>query len=336
MANLRFRRPWDFIPESAVTPEDRYLNRRQLLKSLGIGSIGLGAAVASFGQVNSASDDGGPYGNVPRFWIEKWADLFPAKHNDQFKVDYPLTDEKLFAAYNNFYEFSFEKHLVKDFVGGFEANPWEIEIKGKVEKPGRYDLDDLIRIAPLEERIYHHRCVEAWSANVPWTGFPLRKLIEHVQPDDKVKYVRFVTLLRPSQMPGQRNSPYPWPYYEALSIEEAMNEVALLTFGIYGHPLNKQNGAPVRMVLPWKYGFKGIKSIVKIEFLSKRPGTFWSDILQEYGFWGNTNPAYDHPRWSQGSEIFLNTNEWIPTKIYNGYGDFVGHLYDEAKREYFF
>ncbi|UCF37229.1 MAG: protein-methionine-sulfoxide reductase catalytic subunit MsrP [Acidobacteriota bacterium] len=335
MSNLRFPKPWDIVPAGEVTPEQTFLDRRSILKKLGFSGVGLlGLLGGRFENVEAASY--GPYGHVPEFWVKQWADLFPAVRNEKFKVDLPITDERLFAAYNNFYEFTLIKERVRMLVEGFKADPWQVEVTGEIEKKGKYDLDDLIRIGKLEERVYHHRCVEAWSANVPWTGFPLRQLIEHVQPTDRAKYIRFITVLRPTQMPGQRDRSYPWPYYEALTMEEGMNDLALLTFGVYGHPLNKQNGAPVRMVLPWKYGFKSIKSIVKIEFTRRQPGTLWSDSSREYGFYGNVNPGFDHPRWSQASERFLNTGERIPTQIYNGYAEQVGHLYDASERKYFY
>ena len=198
------------------------------------------------------------------------------------------------------------------------------------EEKGKYDLDDLIRMGQLEERLYHFRCVEAWSANVPWTGYPLSQLIEKLKPTSKAKYVRFVSVWRPGEMPGQKKNThrYPWPYYEALSMKEAMNELTLLTFGIYGHPLNKQNGAPVRMVLPWKYGFKSIKSIVSIEFTDRKPRTFWNTLLpREYDFWANVNPHVPHPRWSQASERMIGTKAHRRTDIYNGYQSYVAHLY---------
>lgn len=337
MPFLRSRRPWDRIPESQVTPEATYRNRRTILKDLGLGGLGLAGLLASRTRDLRAAGDG-PYGHVPEFWTQKWSDLFPATRNEKFHRPRGLTEERLFAGYNNFYEFSLRKGRVKDLVGDFVTHPWEVEMSGEVEKKGKIGLDDLIRMGNLEERIYHFRCVEAWSANVPWTGYPLSQLVEKLKPSTKVKFVRFTTVMRPEQMPNQRGNGggYPWPYYEALTLPEAMNELALLTFGIYGHPLNKQDGAPIRMVLPWKYGFKSIKSIVRIEFLEKKPGTFWSDISKEYGFYANTNPNYPHPRWSQATETFLNTRERIPTKLYNGYAQYVGPLYDENDRKYFY
>ena len=344
MSFLKIKKMWDQIPSSQVTSESTYINRRQLLRNLGCAGLGLplltGCAEATGGSSSvlaGPSDFTGPYGQVPQFWVKQWADLFPAVRNIRFRTERDVTAERLTTGYNNFYEFTTTKQRVKDLVKGFTVNPWKVEIKGEVEKQGTYDLDDLIRIGQLEERLYHLRCVEAWSANVPWTGYPLSQLIKDLNPLEGAKFVRFVTLLRPSEMPGQKGlSAYSWPYYEALSMEEAMNDLTLLTFGIYGHPLNKQSGAPIRLVVPWKYGFKSIKSIVLIEFTKTRPRTFWSDASSEYGFWANVNPRFDHSRWSQATETFLNTNERIPTKLYNGYHDFVGNLYREDDRQYFF
>ena len=337
MPYVRVKKGWDWISESETTSEKVFLNRRTLLRQLGFSGM-----VAMLSKDSTRAEgfppSRGPYGHVPEAWLEKWKDLFPAERNRQFKVQRAITDERLFAGHNNFYEFSLDKQRVKDLVDSFKVHPWQIKISGEVEKKGKYDLDDLIRMGQLEERLYHFRCVEAWSANVPWTGYPLSQLIEKVKPKSKAKYVRLVSLWRPGEMPGQKNNTYryPWPYYEALTMEEAMNELALLTFGIYGHPLNKQNGAPVRMILPWKYGFKSIKSIVKIEFVKKQPKTFWEDSSPEYGFYANTNPKFPHPRWSQASEKFLNTNRRILTKIYNGYGQYVADMYDKNDRSYFF
>ena len=337
MAHLRIKKAWDHIPSAQVTPEFTYVSRRRFLRNLGLAGMGLPMLAGCTEGTEGSAGSAGPFGQVPRFWVDQWADLFPAGPSTRFKTERAVTDERITTGYNNFYEFTTTKQRVKDLVEGFEVDPWKVEIKGEVEKKGSKDLDDLIRMGQLEERLYHLRCVEAWSANVPWTGYPLSQLIEKLNPTSEARFVRFMTILRPDQMPGQRGlSAYSWPYYEALSMEEAMNELTLLTFGIYGHPLNKQNGAPVRMVIPWKFGFKSIKSIVQIEFTRNRPRTFWSDASTEYGFWANANPKFDHPRWSQATEVFLNTNERIPTKLYNGYQDFVGHLYPEDDRQYFY
>jgi sulfoxide reductase catalytic subunit YedY len=338
MAFLRIPRPWEKVTGSEVTPESVYRNRREILRDFGIAGIGSLGALTAFTRGSAQGPGPGPYGQVSEFWSEKWSDLFPAKRTERFQVEGEITDQRTVTGYNNFYEFSLQKEKVRDLVDEFEVHPWQVGVKGEVEKEGTFDLDDLIRMGELEERVYHLRCVEAWSANVPWTGFPLSQLIRKLKPTADAHYVRFYTVLRPSEMPTQRNGGYgyPWPYYEALRMDEAMNELALLTFGVYGHPLNKQNGAPVRLILPWKFGFKSIKSIVRIEFVKRQPGTFWNDISREYGFYGNVNPKFDHPRWSQASELFLSTRERIPTRLYNGYGEFVGGLYDETERKYFY
>ena len=240
MSCLRIKKTWDQIPGSQVTPESTYVNRRHFLKNLGFTGVGLpmlagcsegteGSSTAFAGSAGSR----GPYGQVPQFWVKQWEGLFPAVRNPRFKTQRGETDEKLTTGYNNFYEFTTTKQRVKDLVEGFEVDPWKVEVKGAVEKEGSYDLDDLIRMGQLEERLYHLRCVEAWSANVPWTGYPLSQLIEKLNPRPDAKFVRFLTLLRPHQMPGQRGlSAYSWPYSEALTMEEAMNELTLLTFGI--------------------------------------------------------------------------------------------------------
>ncbi|GAB4231603.1 MAG: protein-methionine-sulfoxide reductase catalytic subunit MsrP [Acidobacteriota bacterium] len=333
MPNIHNRRPWEHYREKDVTPESRWVNRRSFLAALGVGG-GLGL-VAS----HPASGAQGPTAeHFPRQWAEQWADLFPAGRNPGFQdAGRPVTAEERFESYTNFYEFSLNKQRVRSLTDHFQVYPWEVEIAGEVERPGRYHLDRLARLAPLEERIYRFRCVEAWSAVVPWTGYPLHRLLDYVGLKPDARYVRFVTVYRPDEMPNQkRGSGFRWPYYEALRLDEARNELALLTFGMYGHPLTKQNGGPVRMILPWKFGFKSIKSIAKIEVTKRRPGTFWSEASREYGFYGNINPRFDHPRWSQKTEIFLNTGERIPTLLYNGYGEQVGDLYDEDDRQYFF
>ncbi len=330
MSSLRFRRGWEIIPQSAVTPESVYLNRRSILKAV----VGL----APINSIRTPSFLAQPTeeNGIPASWSKSWGPYFPAHRNPLFDASEEVTDERIVTGYNNFFEFSREKTEVRKLVGSFRCNPWQVEVKGEILKPGKLDLDDLIRVSDLEERIYHFRCVEAFSMNVPWTGYPLYRLIARLEPTGKAKWIRFKTVYRPGQMPGQLTERYPWPYFEGLSMEEAMNELAFLSFGLYGHPLNKQNGAPVRLVLPWKYGFKSIKSISQIEFVKNRPRTFWSDASREYGFWGNIHPDYAHPRWSQKTELLLNTRERIPTQVYNGYGEYVAGLYDETDRRYFF
>ncbi len=299
---IRVPRGWE-IPEREATPEHVYFNRRQWLRAAGIlaGSVlGLPAS---------------PY---------------PAPRNGEFTLDRPITEEWAATSYNNFYEFDPEdKAAVKRKVAAFQVHPWRIEIRGLVAKPQVLDLEELLRRMPLEERLYRFRCVEAWSMAVPWTGFPFASLIREVEPKPEARYVRFVTANRPKEMPGMSQAPwYPWPYFEGLRLDEALNPLTLVATGLYGKPLPKQNGAPVRLVVPWKYGFKSIKSVVRIEFVAKRPPTFWSRVApQEYGFYSNVNPERPHPRWSQAFERVIPTMERRPTLMYNGYEKWVRHLY---------
>jgi sulfoxide reductase catalytic subunit YedY len=254
--------------------------------------------------------------------------LYPADRNDKYKLDRPLSAEDVAGKFNNFYEFTETKDAVWRMVDRFTTRPWEIEVNGSVHKPATFDIDDLVRKFPLEERLYRFRCVETWAMAVPWTGFPMKALMDAVQPKSSTTHVRFVTALDKQQMPNTSNSYYRWPYYEGLTIEEAANELTMLATGIYGHELPKQHGAPIRLVVPWKYGFKNIKSIVKIEFLDKEPATFWNDLAPtEYKFTANVEPNVPHPRWSQASEWMIDTKERRPTQMYNGYGDYVAKLY---------
>ena len=303
---IRIPRGWE-IPEREATPESVYLNRRQLLAAAGfLGVEGLLAAATT---------------NSP----------YPAKRNPQFTLDRPITEEWAAIGYNNFYEFNEEdKTAVKDMVGNFHVSPWKIEVKGLVRQPRTYDVDDLVRTMPLEERLYRHRCVEAWSMAVPWTGFQFSELIKQVDPKPEAKYVRFESVLRPKEMPGQVHYTwYPWPYFEGLRMDEAMHPLAFMVTGLYGKPIPKQNGAPIRMALPWKYGYKGAKSIVKIEFIAKEPDTFWHRSgPSEYGFYSNVNPNKPHPRWSQETEKVIPNMERRPTLMYNGYEKWVAGMYN--------
>ncbi len=298
---IRIPRGWEIFQNEAIS-EQVYLSRRKLLKTAGF----LGAS-----RLMAAS----PY---------------PAKRNPDFTLDRPVTPEWAAEGYNNFYEFNQEdKQAVKDLVGPFQISPWKFEVTGLVDKPKTFDLDDIVRTMPLEERLYRHRCVEAWAMAVPWTGFPFSELIKAVQPKAQAKYVRFTSVYRPKEMPGQvRYNWYPWPYFEGLRMDEAMNPLCFMVTGLFGKPLPKQNGAPIRMVLPWKYGYKSPKSIVKIEFIGKEPETFWHKFAPaEYGFYSNVNPAKPHPRWSQATEKLIPTMDRHPTMPYNGYGKWVAGLY---------
>ena len=256
------------------------------------------------------------------------AQKLTAENNQNFTVNRLMTDEVVAATYNNFYEFTLSKNSVWKRVHKFKTRPWEIEISGLVEKPMTLDIDDLIKQMPLEERIYRFRCVEAWAMVVPWIGFPMKALLEKVQPTADAKYVRMLTFLDPEVAPEQRDLRMPWPYFEALTLAEAMNDLTILTVGIYGHILPPQHGAPLRLIVPWKYGFKSIKSIVSIELTDQKPRTFWNTLApREYDFEANVNPNVPHPRWSQANERMIGTGERLPTMIYNGYGSAVAHLY---------
>jgi len=296
---IKIPRGWE-IPEREATPESVYHNRRAFLKAAGFAGLSSLLAAAS-----------------------------PVKRNEKYELDRAITEEWAATGFNNFYEFTLDKPRVKDTVGPFTISPWKIQVGGLVNKPKTYDVDDLLQRMPLEERLYRMRCVEAWSMAVPWTGFPISALIKEVEPKPEAKFLRMVTLFRPEQMPGIKSQPhYPWPYFEALRLDEAMNELALFVTGIYGKPLPKQNGAPFRLIVPWKYGLKSIKSIVKIEFTAKQPPTLWAQVgPTEYGWYSNVNPKKAHPRWSQAFEKVIPTMERRPTLPYNGYDQFVAALY---------
>ena len=302
------------LPESAATPESLFVNRRRLIMGLAAGSMLAGAAPV-LASLARAEDD-------PN------AGLYPAPRNARYVLDRELTSEDDATTYNNFYEFGTHKKVWKA-AQKLPIRPWEVVIDGMVEKPITIEADELIARMPLEERLYRHRCVEAWSMAVPWTGFPLSALVDFARPLGGAKYLTMRTFQNPDVARGQGQSWYPWPYTEGLTIAEATNELALIVTGIYGKPLPKQNGAPLRLAVPWKYGFKSVKSIVRFEFTETRPSTFWEEIApDEYGFWANVNPEVTHPRWSQATEKVLGTGESVPTLLFNGYGEYVADLYD--------
>jgi sulfoxide reductase catalytic subunit YedY len=294
-----------------VTPERAFLDRRDFLGRLGLmGASLLGVDAASV--VAAAAATGGyPYGRNPAF--------DPGAR---------LTEETAASRYNNFYEFTLKKDVHR-YVTQFEPAPWRIEIAGLVEQPRSLDIAELVAQMPLEERVYRFRCVEAWAMIVPWTGFPFARLAELVKPKPEAKFVRFVSAYKPDQMPGLRSHPeYPWPYCEGLRLEEAMNPLTLVVTGIYGKPLAKQFGAPIRLIVPWKYGYKGAKSVVKIDFVEKQPATFWETLLpREYPFESNVDPEVPHPRWSQATERMIDTGDRVKTRKFNGYGEQVAKLY---------
>jgi sulfoxide reductase catalytic subunit YedY len=315
---IKRRRGWE-LGENQATPEGAYLQRRSLVKAMG-----LGAASLALPAIASAQDK------------DPSAALYPAKRNDKYGVPTPITAEKLATTYNNFYEFGTDKSIWRD-AQKLEVRPWTIKVSGMVEKPFEIGIDDLLAKVQLEERVYRHRCVETWSMIVPWSGFPMRSLVELCKPTSGAKFVVMKTLSKPSVMREQRDLLYPWPYTEGLAMDEAMNDLTFVATGLYGKPIHKQNGAPLRLVAPWKYGFKNVKSIVSVEFSDKRPVSFWEKLQSsEYGFWANVNPQVPHPRWSQATEKPLGSDERIPTLLYNGYGEFVAGLYADRKAEKLF
>jgi len=321
---IKRTRGWE-LPESRATSESHYLNRREMVRSMGL-AAGLGAAsLALPGRVMAQDKAADPS-----------AGLYPTKRNDKYGVPTPMTTERLATTYNNFYEFGTDKSIWRE-AQKLEVRPWTIKVSGMVEKPFEIGIDDLLAKVQLEERVYRHRCVETWSMVVPWSGFPVRSLVELCKPLGSAKFMVMKTLSRPSVMREQRDPLYPWPYTEGLAIDEAMNDLAFIATGLYGKPIHKQNGAPLRLVAPWKYGFKNVKSIVSVEFTDKKPKTFWEGLQSsEYGFWANVNPQVAHPRWSQATEKPLGSEERIPTLLYNGYADFVAGLYADRKAEKLF
>jgi sulfoxide reductase catalytic subunit YedY len=263
-------------------------------------------------------------------------DLYPAKLNEAYTVDRDITPGEIAGQYNNFYEFGSHKQIARA-AESLKTRPWTVTIDGLVEAERTIGIDELIRAMQLEARLYRHRCVEAWSMTVPWTGFPLARLVEFARPLSSAKYLRFETFLDADMASGQRQVWYPWPYVEGMTMAEATNELAFMVTGVYGKPLKNQFGAPLRLALPWKYGFKSIKSIVRVSFVEARPKSFWEQIApSEYGFWANVNPEVAHPRWSQAQERILHTGETVPTLLYNGYGEQVAGLYDGVEGEKLF
>jgi methionine sulfoxide reductase catalytic subunit len=299
------RRGWE-IAEHSVTPEHAVLNRRSV--------IAAAATMAILPPLTARAD---------------------VVLNPAFKPGRAVTDEKYSTTYNNYYEFGESKNIWRS-AQALKQRPWSIKLDGMLAKPQTIDIDDLLKQVSLEERIYRHRCVEAWAMTVPWTGFPLSQLLKIAEPLASAKYVVFETA-QDKVMDGLNTPFYPWPYIEGVTIDEAANDLAFIATGMYGKPLPPQNGGPIRLTLPWKYGFKSAKAPVKISFTDKRPATFWEAIgPSEYGFWANVNPAVAHPRWSQASERLLGSDERVPTQIFNGYADQVAGLYTDRKAEKLF
>lgn len=317
---IRRRQGWE-IPESRVTPEAVFLNRRHFMGAAA-GVLALGIA----GKARAAEDPS--------------AALYPAAPNPAYKdAQRPVTAAEYTTTFNNYYEFGSSKRIA-EAAEKLPVRPWEVVFDGEVEKPFTLGIDDLLKQVTLEERIYRHRCVEAWAMVVPWTGFPLKRLVELAKPTSAAKFVRFETFNKPDVAPGQKDglfTSYPWPYVEGVTLAEATNELPLMVTGAYGKPLPNGMGAPLRLHLPWKYGFKSIKGIVRVSFTKERPVSFWETLgPEEYGFWANVNPHVAHPRWSQATEQVLGTDERVPTLLYNGYGEQVAALYKGLESEKLF
>ena len=323
------RRPWD-LPQRDHTPPEVFHNRthhrREFLHRMGIAVAGIGLANSLTGCSKPTTAEIESAGAVAPLPAE-YAGKYPAPRNPVFKYGRPETVKRAAAEYTNFYEFSSGKDSWRH-VEKFKPSPWKLEVGGLCDKPRSFDMGDIYKLFTLEERAYRHRCVETWAMCVPWTGFPFGELLKQVEPKADAKFVAIETFNRPAEAPAMKFSDFPWPYAEGLTVTEAMNDMAFIATGIYGEPLPKQHGAPIRLVLPWKYGFKSIKSIVRITLTDKRPVTFWNGLApHEYGFVGNVEPDIPHPRWSQKTEWMLGTEERFNTVIYNGYGEHVGGLY---------
>jgi sulfoxide reductase catalytic subunit YedY len=307
------------ILPSEISPESVYLNRREILKAaLGLGIAGLGLSGTASAQ-----------GKTLKF-----------TRNARYSLDESPNSYEDITTYNNFYEFGTGKSDPSENSGRFKPAPWTVSIAGEAERTGTFALEDILKGHALEERIYRLRCVEAWSMVIPWVGIPLANVLRQFKPTSKAKYVAFKTVLRPAEMPGQRSNVLEWPYVEGLRIDEALHPLSMLAVGVYGKTLPNQNGAPLRLIVPWKYGFKGIKSIVEIRFTEKQPPTSWNiSAPHEYGFYANVNPRVDHPRWSQARERRIGAglfNSRVPTAMFNGYEKEVAPLYSAMDlRRYF-
>jgi sulfoxide reductase catalytic subunit YedY len=299
-----------------VTDKNLYMNRRKFM----LGAVGAGAAALAGGKLYRAFS--------PSEIVQANTKLNPAKKTD-YAGGESETPYKDVTSYNNFYEFGTDKYSPSSEAPKYlHPRPWTVAVEGLVKKPKTYDIDGLLKLYPLEERIYRHRCVEGWSMVIPWLGFPLGNFLRQIEPASQAKYVEFTTLYDPKQMPGQNSSVLDWPYVEGLRLDEALHPLTLLTFGLYGEVLPNQNGAPIRLVVPWKYGFKSIKSVVKIRLVNSQPATAWNKAApSEYGFYSNVNPEVDHPRWSQARERRIGEFFKRKTLMFNGYGDQVAGLY---------
>jgi methionine sulfoxide reductase catalytic subunit len=313
------------ITPSEITPERRFISRRALLAG--------GASLAALGGLSAVGVSRGTLGEdtAPAAAKAAGGEALTFTRNATYSVNEPANSYQDITTYNNFYEFGTDKSDPSENAQKFRTHPWNVTVGGECEVSGRFALEDILKPHPLEERVYRLRCVEAWSMVVPWVGFPLADLLKRFKPTSKAKYVEFKTLYDPSQMPGQRRSVLEWPYVEGLRIDEAMHPLTLMVVGLYGKVLPNQNGAPLRLIVPWKYGFKGIKSIVSIRFVERMPATTWAGSApNEYGFYANVNPAVDHPRWSQATERRIGGSLFgsrRPTLPFNGYADQVASLY---------
>jgi sulfoxide reductase catalytic subunit YedY len=303
------------VKSSEITPYSQYLSRRDFLKAAGIvtGSALLAACAPS------VAGTAVPEKEAPQ--------NLPTGLTDE--LGSPANSYQDITHYNNYYEFTTDKEGVASLATKFNPSPWTVEVYGLVNKPMTFGMEDLLKKYTQEERIYRLRCVEAWSMVIPWTGFTLASLLKEVEPTSDAKYVRFETVNRPEEMPGMKSPFYPWPYQEGLRLDEAMNDLTILATGLYGQPMPNQSGAPIRLVVPWKYGFKSIKAITKIELIAEQPTTLWSMVgPDEYGFYSNVNPDHPHPRWSQASERRIGELSRRETLMFNGYAEQVAHLYD--------
>lgn len=311
---MLIKRPAD-IKSSEIIKTSDFLSRRKFIKSTvhaGVAGIAINSGLLLPAKVEAA------------------AKLQNIVKSPLYATDEALTDYKAITTYNNFYEFGTDKEDPSRNSGRFKPSPWSVSIEGECDKPGEYDLEDLIKPHQLEERIYRLRCVEGWSMVIPWVGIPLADVLKRFEPNSNAKYVAFTTVYRPREMPGQRNNVLKWPYVEGLRIDEAMHPLTILAVGLFGEELLNQNGAPIRLVVPWKYGFKSIKSIVKIKFIRRKPLTSWNrSAPREYGFYSNVNPNVDHPRWSQKKERRIGNFLKQDTLMFNGYADQVASLYTD-------
>jgi len=317
------------IPSSEITPEQLYLSRRKFL--IGAGAVAAGAVLSACGIQSPASSPAAPSAAPPTA-----TGTAHQAGKDTDELGDKLTSYDSVTHYNNYYEFSMDKEEPARLSQGFKTSPWTVQVGGLVNQPKTFGLEDLLKFQQ-EERIYRLRCVEAWSMVIPWMGFPLSELLKKVEPLSAAKYVRFETILDPKQMPGQRDSYFDWPYVEGLRLDEAMHDLTILATGLYGKPLPPQDGAPIRLVVPWKYGFKGAKSLVKIDLVEEMPTSFWmASAPNEYGFYANVNPDVSHPRWSQASERRIGELSRRKTLPFNGYAEQVAQLYQGMDLHKFF